>query len=87
MIPLKLDWIKSNVLVADINPVYDCSAGGCFLALLFDTAPRKECLEKDSARAVILQLAAKQLSSPAMRLFMIDVRHPSTLMLLGVYNS
>lgn len=30
MIPLKHCWIKSNVLVANINPVYRSRAGGCF---------------------------------------------------------
>lgn len=86
MIPLKLDWIKSNILVADINSVYGTEAGGCFLALLFNTAPHNQCFKKDSTRAVILQLGAIQLSSAAMHSFMIDVHIPFKLMLFSEYS-
>jgi len=75
MISLKLDWIKSNVLVADINPVYGCWTGGCFLALLFNTDPHSKSCREDSIRAVILQLRATQLLTAALHLYGIDVSY------------
>lgn len=49
--------------------------------------PHSRCFKKDSAGAVTLQLGATQLSSAAMRTFMIDVQEPSHLMSLNKYNS
>lgn len=49
--------------------------------------PHSPCVKKDSAGAVTLQLGATQLSSAAMRTFMIDVHDPSQLMSLSKYSS